>query len=168
MCPPFICSSLCWFVSLCLCSVWYVNSVLISLSCSPLVRLSSAEANSAVFVMLIHQWHNHTQAYTHRYVFAHSCTRYLQPHSYSHIHTAVNTQGLSKTAEAAEADHKSVWQAASHGVLLTFSPIALSLLTLHAPPCCSDLIGLELTVRPGGQDDCVSAHGAHLISVGSL
>ncbi|KAF1386610.1 hypothetical protein PFLUV_G00096650 [Perca fluviatilis] len=38
--------------------------------------------------------------------------------------------------------------------MLTFSPIALSLLTLHAPPCCSDLIGLELTVRPGGQDDC--------------
>ncbi|KAL6106880.1 uncharacterized protein ACO6RY_10640 [Pungitius sinensis] len=38
--------------------------------------------------------------------------------------------------------------------MLTFSPIALSLLTLHAPPCCSDLIGLEVTVRPGGQDDC--------------
>ncbi len=75
---------------------------------------------------------------------------------------------MSKTVELAGADHKSVWQAASHGVMLTFSPIALSLLTLHAPPCCSDLIGLELTVRPGGQDDCVSAHGAHLISVGSL
>lgn len=58
--------------------------------------------------------------------------------------------------------------AASHGAMLTFSPIALSLLTLHAPPCCSDLIGLELTVRPGGQDDCVSAHGAHFISVASL
>lgn len=49
--------------------------------------------------------------------------------------------------------------------MLTFSPIALSLLTLHAPPRCSDLIGLELTVRPGGQDDCVSAHGVHVISL---
>lgn len=75
---------------------------------------------------------------------------------------------MSKTAELAEAEYESGRQAASHGVMLTFSPIALSLLTLHAPPCCSDLIGLELTVRPGGQDDCVSAHGAHLISVGSL
>lgn len=75
---------------------------------------------------------------------------------------------MSETAELAKADSRSGWQAASHGVMLTFSPIALSLLTLHAPPCCSDLIGLELTVRPGGQDDCVSAHGAHLISVGSL
>lgn len=67
-----------------------------------------------------------------------------------------------KTAELAEAGSESGWQAAFHGAMLTFSPIALSLLTLHAPPCCSDLIGLELTVRPGGQDDCVSAHGAHL------
>lgn len=67
-----------------------------------------------------------------------------------------------KTAELAEADHESGWQVAFHGVMLTFSPIALSLLTLHAPPCCSDLIGLELTVRPGGQDDCVSGNGAHL------
>lgn len=75
---------------------------------------------------------------------------------------------MSKKAELDEADYTSGWQAASHGVMLTFSPIALSLLTLHAPPCCSDLIGLELTVRPGGQEDCVSAHGAHLISVSSL
>lgn len=62
------------------------------------------------------------------------------------------------------------WQAASHGVMLTFSPIALSLslLTLHAPPRCSDLIGLEQPVCPGGQEDCVSVHGAHLISVSSL
>lgn len=73
---------------------------------------------------------------------------------------------MSQNAEYAQAELTSGQQAASHGVMLTFSPIALSLLTLHAPPCCSDLIGLELTVRPGGQDDCVSAHGAHLISVG--
>lgn len=140
------------FVRFSLCSVWYVNSVLISLSCSPLVRPSGAETHSAVFVMLtcratqaqkcIHATHTVTYTYTCRWRTA-------------------------KTAERAEADYKSGWQAASHWVMLTFSPIALSLLTLHAPPCCSDLIGLELTVRPGGQDDCVSAHGAHLISVGS-
>lgn len=49
--------------------------------------------------------------------------------------------------------------------MLTFSPIALSLLTVHAPSCCSDLIGLELAVRPGGRDHCVSVHGAHLTCV---
>lgn len=40
------------FVRFSLCSVRYVNSVLISLSCSPLVRPSGAETHSAVFVML--------------------------------------------------------------------------------------------------------------------
>lgn len=92
---------------------------------------------------------------------------YSQQHIQPLAHTCTQ-KAVSKTAEVAEADYESGWQAAYHGVMLTFSPIALSLLTLHAPPCCSDLIGLELTVRPGGQDDCVSAHGAHLISVGSL
>lgn len=144
------------FVRFSLCSVWYVNSVLISLSCSPLVRPSGAETHSAVFAMLTRRTKMHScpstdeQSYTHTVTYTYTCR-----------------WRTAKTAERAEADYKSGWQAASHWVMLTFSPIALSLLTLHAPPCCSDLIGLELTVRPGGQDDCVSAHGAHLISVGS-
>lgn len=75
--------------------------------------------------------------------------------------------GTSKAAQSAEA--KLVRLAGrANGAMLTFSPIALSLLTLHAPPCRSDLIGLEVTVRPGGQDDCVSVHGAHLMSVAAL
>lgn len=123
----------------------YVKSVFISLSCSsPVGPSSNAETHPAVFASSPVQ----SDTYT-------SCK-------------CKHPVGLSETAALVEAVVESGWQTASHGVMLTFSPIALSLLTLHAPPCCSDLIGLALPVRPGGQDYCVSVHRAHLIPAGFL
>lgn len=83
---------------------------------------------------------------------------YNFPYAQTLPHAALGTPLACQRRHSRPRQSQSGWPTASRGAMLTFSPIALSLLTLHAPPCCSGLIGLELTVRTGGQDDCVSAH----------
>lgn len=81
--------------------------------------------------------------------------------TYNHLHKACQRQ------QSWQKRVKSGWQAASHGVLLTFSPIALSLLTLHAPPCCSDWSRTDCAPRRAGEL-CKCAWSSSHISFTSL